>query len=490
MSISKLRVSPQVITTSIVIIILSGIYVYGLGEYLANDDEGTFLYQAWRVYEGDQIYQDFYSSRWPLFIYTGTFWLRLFGFSVVPFRLISILLTAGTAFLVYLTTKRFTGHLESIVAVVVYLINPIVFDNSRFYATEPYYIFFGLLGFYTFLLTYKRPSPWALLIPGMIFPISAMYKVLGHLIAAGCVAFLSVEWLKQPGNRKGLTQRIFIFGLTHALLYIAYVGAVALLFPTFTEGVLGANFGDDPTSQFSLADNLSGWFVLVIHYLVIHFPICFVALVEYFPARRENREVAAVGWQIPTLLSFILLSRTLFIRLFVYINPFLAILFGIAIGRLLQRNRFHPIAFISISLVFVIGFFSWPTQLYRHDEGTRTIIAEIEALSSPEDIVFSDYQEFNFLAQRASTFQGAEISSVIIQNGIISGEAIIDELESNGADLVILDRDGSHLSSLEDLDLLDTFLSEHYQLNQTVDRSTRFNEEETHSIEFWVKPTN
>lgn len=476
------------IPTLLIFLIISLVYFYSLGSWLANDDEGTFLYQSWRVLEGDQLYADVYSSRWPLFIYTGAFWLRLFGHSVVPLRIISILLILGTATLVYLIVLRYATRFEALTAVIGFLVNPLIFDNARFFTTEPYYIAISLLGFYLFLRTYNSPKRWHLLLPAALFPIAAQYKVLAHLIAAGCLIFLGTEWLanwKNRSVRQDLFKRILIFGVAHSLIYIFTVLVVMVFFPTFTQGVLGANFAAQPATQFSFLGNLRQLTITFIRYFLENIPLIAIALVGIRRSLAKNREVRAIAWQIPTILAFILLSRSLFSRLFIYTNPFWAILFGLSLGNLRDQKGFNT--FYAIFMALFIGWNAvlWPMNLYKNDHMNRDVAAILEQVSQPDDLVVADYQTFNFYAQREATFQASEISMVIIQNGRLSAQSITSELEQSGANFFVIDRNGEHLALAADIAVLDQYLDRYFELTHELEGIHK--NEASGGIEVWSR---
>ncbi len=81
-----------------------------------DGDEGFYLIAAKLVFQGKQLYTDFFYPQMPLLPYVYGLWMWLFGFSWYAARLLSALLAVGTGLLLYwyvmrLTSKRHLGLL-------------------------------------------------------------------------------------------------------------------------------------------------------------------------------------------------------------------------------------------------------------------------------------------------------------------------------------------------------------------------------------------
>src|SRR5512138_759998 len=95
-----------------VALILISLLVYNvnLGGWLMDDDEGTYLYQSWRISQGEVPYRDFLTPQLPVFLYSGATLFRTIGASDVAARELMVVVTALTAGLVYLTARRAFGR--------------------------------------------------------------------------------------------------------------------------------------------------------------------------------------------------------------------------------------------------------------------------------------------------------------------------------------------------------------------------------------------
>lgn len=72
------------------------------GIYLADDDKGMYMYQAWRITLGEQPYRDFLTPQQPLFLYMGTGLMCLTRTEALPLRVVAVALVFGSGVLVYL----------------------------------------------------------------------------------------------------------------------------------------------------------------------------------------------------------------------------------------------------------------------------------------------------------------------------------------------------------------------------------------------------
>src|SRR5512138_3838835 len=73
---------------------------WNLDGWLMNDDEGTYLYGAWRVSLGEFPYRDFFLSQTPLGLVLGAGVFKAFGPSVWAARALSYALILGSAILI------------------------------------------------------------------------------------------------------------------------------------------------------------------------------------------------------------------------------------------------------------------------------------------------------------------------------------------------------------------------------------------------------
>lgn len=140
----------EILVILLTIVVLGSLYFYNLGGWLIDDDEGSFLYQAWRISEGDRPYADFFSSRDPLFLYTTGMLVKLLGRSTVALRAVSVLLILASSAIVFWLARQFLPAEGAWLAMLVFLLHPQVFFYGRRMYPEPFMVLFIVLGLYLF----------------------------------------------------------------------------------------------------------------------------------------------------------------------------------------------------------------------------------------------------------------------------------------------------------------------------------------------------
>ena len=461
-------------TSLILVLLCLGVfYLRGLDAWLINDDEGSFLYQVWRMSEGEAPYQDFLSSRDPLFLYSGAIWMQLWGVSIVPMRGLAVCLTLGTAVLVFLLAQQTLGTDGALLSMMAFLLHPEIFRYGRAFQPEPFYLFFVVLGLYLFTLSQSRKSYVYAAFAGLVFALATLYKLLSILAFGGCVLFLLAKaWRNRSALRQVIVEGLWLvvsFGIVFGVVMIAFI----LWVPGFYEGVIGLNLAQG--SDLSLFQVLSKGLLFVVGYGLSFAPLVLLALPAAWQAW-AGRLRLPLAWQLPTAFAFTILSRALFPRLLYYLVPSLVILFIISIRPLRGLEHYKHFYYLLIGVVLIpwaVYNAQWSTL---SEDSTLEVVRYIQAATGPQDYVISDYQELNFHARRASTYFGAEISYVIVDGGTITGEKLIAEIEALDVQLIVMDiapEEGHQLIRLNDYEVFQAYLDSHFVLLDVLPRSTQ-----------------
>ncbi len=140
-----------------------------------DGDEGFYLLAAKLVFQGKQLYTDFFYPQMPLLPYVYGLWMSIFGFSWYAARLLSALLAVGTGLLLYkyvvrLTSKRPLGLL----AVGLYVLSSL------------------LLGWYTVAKTYSL-SAFLLMSAVVLLPGKSNSRRQLRYILSGLLLGLAVD---------------------------------------------------------------------------------------------------------------------------------------------------------------------------------------------------------------------------------------------------------------------------------------------------------
>jgi 4-amino-4-deoxy-L-arabinose transferase-like glycosyltransferase len=472
------------LSVSLVMLAFGLLYMYNLGGWLINDDEGSFLYQVWRISKGEHPYQDLFTSRWPLFLYTGAGWMRVVGANVVPMRVLSVCLTLGTSLIVFLLAQQTLPAEAALLSMVVFLLHPAVFQFGRLFQPEPFYVFFSTLGLYLFARGQMRDSVTAHFGAGLVFAIATLYKLLAALVLVGCVLFLCMTWLRE----RELRRRIILWAIALLLSYVALFGLTAsvfmLRFPHFYECVIGLNLAQGQELTL-LQTALKGLAFLAVHFLTFA-PFFLLVFPAAWQGWSGDREVALFSWQLPTALAFMALPRALFPRLLLYLAPSLSILFAAT----LEPVRLLPCRLLLFLVIVGAVLIPWTTTdaqiLLRSEQDTMAVSYNIQVRTSPDTYVLSDYQELNFHARRPSTYSGAEISYVIVAAVQITGADLITEIETVDVRMVIVDvssQTAHHMVNLRDYEDFRAYLQEHFALLDVLPRGEQ-------QLEIYLRPQN
>ena len=92
------------LTAFVILAVVVGFY--NLGGDLMNDDEGTYLYSAWRISAGNVPYVDFTLVQTPLSFLPTAALFKIVGPSVLAARILSYLFVLGASLLVYASARR------------------------------------------------------------------------------------------------------------------------------------------------------------------------------------------------------------------------------------------------------------------------------------------------------------------------------------------------------------------------------------------------
>ena len=130
------------------------VYFYGLTSNLINDDEGSYLYAAWRISLGELPYRDFLTPQLPGFLLPGGLLMKVVGPAVWPARALAVATVLGAALFLWRTARHLFGPLVAALASLAFLMHPLVYQYARVYRSEPFMLFFGCVGVYAVVRAY------------------------------------------------------------------------------------------------------------------------------------------------------------------------------------------------------------------------------------------------------------------------------------------------------------------------------------------------
>jgi len=440
-------------------------YAYNLDGKLDDDDEGSYLYQTWRITLGETPYRDFLTPQQPFFLFSGATVMRLLGQGVLPVRAVGIVLILAAGLFVCLIGQELLSPQAGLIAMCLFLLNPDVYRWGRMYRPEAYMLSLSTGALYVYVIALRR-SRWNWIwLSSLLFGLSTLYKLFGILLLGGCLLAVAVEVVRgRLPWRTALGMGVRL--VAPALAVVALVMAIFVLrFPEF----YGAVFGH----QLRQGQEL-GWGVrvarkaaLFIGYLGLYAPLLIFSILGSNWARKQRHPLLRMlAIQLVTPLSFLFLSRDPSPRHLMYLLPVLSLLFVAALQRLasqpLQSFYWAISAAVLISWLFPDIF-----AALSRDLDTPRVAEYIQAHTAPSDVVLSDYAGLNFFSRRPSTYYGASLSRGATSSGQVTGADLIAEIETMDVKMVLVDvspKTAHQMVSLRDYEDFRAYLQQHFSL--------------------------
>jgi len=438
-------------------------YLYNLGGWLINDDEGSYLYQAWRISLGEVPYRDFLTPQLPAFLYPGGLLIRLVGPSAVALRTASVMLVMLTAAFLYLTARRLVRAEMALVATVLLLLYPDLYAEGRVYRPEAFQLFFDSVAVYAFLRAHQTGSRRGLVLSGLVFGLAMLSKLFGVLPMAGCGLFL----LYRAARRDISWSRFWGDVLALTVPFVGVVGGVLGFFLWVTPKTLDAVLLHHlrQGSQLQIVEVVRKGLLFYGQYFQSYAPLLLFALPAAWQViRARDSRASFFAWHVPTAFVFLLLSRQLWTRHLLYLAPGLCVLMAQALERLLEWRQRSFLVWAIVGAVAVPWYFGDSIVANYREDGTRRIADFIVAETAPEEYVLSDFSELNFYALRPTGYAASALSEGAASSGQVTGEILIGEIEAHKPPLVIMDTSVyGHLQFLRDRHRFLAYVDSHFE---------------------------
>lgn len=443
---------------------LAGIaYTYNLTGWLMSDDEGNYLYAAWRVSTGEVPYRDFFTPQLPAFLYTGGALFNLLGPSVSVARASTMIATLLAALCLFLTIRRIARPGLGLLAALVFLAHRDVYAVAREFRPEAYMLLAITAGTCWLIRADESPDRRPAVMAGLFFALGFLTKLFAILPLVGWSLFLVYRILQ----RKITIRAAVVVGcwvlVPLALIVLAVFGTFYFLAPQLPDAILFHHLRQGA--------NLSRWEVMNkgIRFLSSYgyrsgvFLWLPVALGVFRTFKDPRRRLPLFAFQIPTALSFLVLSRDLYDRHLVYLIPALALLFVLGLETMVEWNwlaaggpwtawaryRWRVVRPVATGLsLAVVGLFTLAAMqpmlvanlnlAKKVDEATLPLAAYIASHTRPDELVVSDYAGLNFYARRKTTYLAAGLSAGAATSGQITGARLIQEMQSHPVAMILL----------------------------------------------------
>lgn len=498
-------------------------YLYHIDRWLAYDDEGGYLYAAWRISEGEMPYRDFLTPQLPLFLYPGALLLKVSGNSVLVLRAASALAVVLSALLLYLTVRRVFGARTALLAMAVFMVHRDVYWSARFFRPEAYMLLYSAAGMFVFVCSYPNRRR-GLAVSGLLFAMATLSRLFGFLPLAGCILFIAYDAIRTylrsserrqaqpcsedrptdvrtcssrvratlPGAKigsgvqlEGLAERTLRSQVTGAAErvfwflapYIALVSAAFALFYCLTPNLFAAILGHHlrQGSELSRLQVFLQGLRLYLDYFLGHPLLLLLTIPALVRSLRSKDSLQALfACQIPTAATFLLLSRGLEGRHLVHLVPSLATLFAASLlsGSDPQKARRLRKGANSVIVLVLIALALWPSWRKNRlvagwsENDTGPLAEYIQTHTKEDDYVLSDYLGLNFYARRKNTPLGAGLSRGATLGEQILGKDLIQEIEEKQVKMVLVNiAQGAHqLANLRDYDDFHRYVQAHFHL--------------------------
>ncbi len=441
---------------------------YNLTGDLMNDDEGTYLYSAWRISAGDTPYADFTLVQTPLSIGLMGGVFKVFGPSVGAARALSYLFVLGAALLIYAASRRslrLRGW-ASAAAAAVFLFSKHIFYLGRSFMPDDLMLFCGAAALYVFLRAEENDRPRLFFAAGALAGLAALAKLNGGLVFAGFFFYLIWAGLARRESLGGRVREGFwisagfllTFGFPFAALLL-YVPGAAYQTVAFQAGkkalVEGTLFSRPITRLVQFIGNHNYGLV----------PVA-AAGIAFAPGLKDKKRVfLLLAAATPFLIIF--LPGRFFIRYVVFALVPLALFFGAGLDGLWRRRNMRlyvlPVALVLIVLSLAPTF--EPRRLGAYDRGTRALVSYVRDHTKPGESVFGDDPFINFLAQRPCPGGLVDVSESWTKGGLITSADIRRECEATQTALIFVETGHSahHLVSLPDYPVFQAYLDEKFR---------------------------
>lgn len=462
-----------VLALALILLVLAALYYSDrLTNWLAYDDEGGYLYAAWRISLGEAPYRDFLTPQLPVFLYPGALVLLLSGNSVAAVRWSALLLTLASAGILFLAARKLWGDAVGLLALLLVLMHQEVFWAARFFRPEASMLFWGILGLYVLILAYPKRRRWGLVTVGVCLALAMMAKLFGALIIAGVGLFVLAEGIRTR-DWGDMWRSALLIGGSFAVILALFAIAFSIVSPEFIKAVLGHHL---------MQGSGTPWLEVVTKGLALYWdyvktqPLFFLlAAVGGWRSFQGRPGERVYLWQVPTALAFLAMTRGLQGRHFTYVVPSLAALASLGLlylVRLASGHRRWQRALVALASGVIVAVLARPylakNEMVASWGGDDTVswIKRIQDLAEPDEYVISDYPGLNFFSARPTTRLVAGISRGAAKSGQIKGAAIIEEMEAVSAPLVLLNvAQGSHqFVNLTDYGQFKAYLQENYYL--------------------------
>jgi 4-amino-4-deoxy-L-arabinose transferase-like glycosyltransferase len=316
----------------------------------SDTDENLYYYLGSQLNSGLMPYRDFFYADPPLQAIAASLLYAVFGFNLIAFKLITVIIVLASAILLFIIAARILKNgWYALLACFIYLSSFHIFHNAVFFLGYELVTLLILLGI--FFYTGNRP-----MLCGIFMGLALLTKLYSLPIV---IAFLL--WLIMTRQKL----RSFLYGISLAFI-IPFLLLLLIFQRDFFLPVIVYHFLK-PALVVSSATKL--------FYILLLNPLVFIGLLLLFRRPRQSSLLFAFLLMISFQVIAVLLWRAFFSSYLLIIFPFLAILTAYLVHIL-------PIKRYKLPALFIILVLSLSYTAYRIIDTRHTLILQAEPMLS------------------------------------------------------------------------------------------------------------
>lgn len=415
------------------------------------------MYHAWRMSQGEVPYRDFYSTKEPLFLYTGDLAFKFFGPHVFWIRIFSVIITILTGYLIYLIGRRIYSYKVGLWALVLYLILPVVYFQGRRYHGDAYAVFFSTLGLFLFIKAWQADRKLLFACSGFFYAVSLGYKLSTVIGIAALLIFVLYQAVAE-GRPRIIGHTLIPFAGGFILVITALIVFLNKTWPILLTCIIKHEASQPlilPNNMIDTLINNVKEFLMIgpkqhglrdghPWLIILSLPVA----IRYLSARNDIKKIFT--FYILNI-YFILLAPyyNQILRYLLYLVPVVVLVFVSFISSLFHSGRRSLVKLCGLSIaafifikVIIPGLAKDSVLANAKESGTRLLADYIRENTQDTDYIMADYGEMPFYSRRKTTYFMAGMSKSAVDNGVITSDNLIDELKNYPVKMVLIHREG------------------------------------------------
>lgn len=356
---------------------------FGIGPRIS--DGNLYFYAANLITQGFFPYRDFFIANLPMqtLLYAGV--IKIFGFNLVVFRLLLLIFTVGTSYILYSMVSEARGRRQGVITSTFFLFSSIVLITTDYATGVHEATFFLVLSWFL----YSKSAPMS----GFAFFIGLLFR--RYILPAGFVLVL-IDLLRK--NFK----KVFKFMIFSVVPYLLVTAGLYFLF--------GNDFVDDAWryhiqkeeyfnrfsvyTDFMMNSMFSSLFVVASMFLLLK--------EAYLRARKKKGKlpISSKYFDLGLQATLIVIFQYIFFRYFsnvflLYLTtvvPFLSFLASMSLTILLPKrsNRIAILLIVTISVLNIV-FYQKNNSKSFVIKNFSSIVKDITDITDESETIFGSY---------------------------------------------------------------------------------------------------